>query len=202
MSTTREGPWDALEPELRKKMKAALRTSMRGQRMALPIAARAARASALADQLASLPELAGARTVLSYSRIHGEIDPAPTLARHPHVRVLLPRVDDDALTFHETGPAHPLEMSSFGILEPKRDAPRVAPEDVDVVLVPALALDARGHRVGYGRGFYDRVLASMPGACAVALVYDFQLVAEVPDEPFDVPVHVVATDARVLRVRA
>jgi 5-formyltetrahydrofolate cyclo-ligase len=67
--------------------------------------------------------------------------------------------------------------------------------------VPALAVDARGFRIGYGRGFYDRLLPTLPNALTVAIVYDFQLVAEVPEEPFDVPVHVVATDARVLRVR-
>lgn len=202
MSGDDEGRVPALpfEPELRKKMKSALRTSLRAQRLALPVVARQARARALADRLAELPELTSARVVLSYNRIHGEMDATPTLARLS-AKVAFPRVDDDTLTLHEVHAREDLETSLYGVLEPRADAPRVAHEAVDVVLVPALAVDERGFRIGYGRGFYDRLLPTLPNALAVAIVYDFQLVAEVPEEPFDVPVHVVATDARVLRVR-
>lgn len=192
---------EGVEPELRRRMKAALRASMRGQRLALPVSARAARANALAARLATLDALLGAKTVLGYSRIKGEVDPAPLLAMHPHLRVGLPRVEDETLTLHDASDPAQLETSMMGVPEPRADAPRLDPSEIDVVLVPALAVDPRGFRIGYGMGFYDRLLPTLTNATSIAIVYDFQLVAEVPDEPFDVAVHMVATDARVLRVR-
>ena len=68
------------------------------------------------------------------------------------------------------------------------------------MVVPCLAIDPRGQRVGYGKGFYDRLLPTLPNAFRVAIAFDFQLVAEVPDAEGDVPVQAVVSDKRILRV--
>ena len=74
-------------------------------------------------------------------------------------------------------------------------------ERVDLVLVPALAIDAQGHRIGWGKGFYDQLLAGeAAGAVRVGYVYDFQLLAECPVMPHDVPVQWVVTDTRAFSV--
>ena len=67
------------------------------------------------------------------------------------------------------------------------------------MIAPALAVDSRGHRLGYGRGFYDRLLATMPGVTTVAVAYDFQLIGEVPTTEHDVALGWVVTDRRAFR---
>ena len=84
------------------------------------------------------------------------------------------------------------------VREPLENAAIVPPQDVDVVLVPGLAFDPKGQRLGYGQGFYDRLLLHMR-ALRVGLAFDFQLLAEVPSFPHDLPVDCVVTDHRVLR---
>src|SRR6478609_3619357 len=85
-------------------------------------------------------------------------------------------------------------------LEPAPDAPEAARGDVDVLFVPALAVSPNGHRLGYGAGFYDSLLPDVcPPGVAVAVAYDFQLLADLPARPHDVACGVVLTDARVLR---
>jgi 5-formyltetrahydrofolate cyclo-ligase len=114
-------------------------------------------------------------------------------------RVALPRVVDDALVLHLVERDTELVEGAFSVPEPPRDAPRLQPSDVDFALIPALAVDPRGHRIGYGGGYYDRLLPALPTATTCALAYDFQLIAEVPAAPFDVAVDLIVTDARVIR---
>ena len=87
------------------------------------------------------------------------------------------------------------------IPEPARDAPRIEPGEIELALIPALAVDPRGYRIGYGGGYYDRLIPRLSKACTCALAYDFQLISEVPELHFDVAVELVVTDARVIRVR-
>jgi 5-formyltetrahydrofolate cyclo-ligase len=75
----------------------------------------------------------------------------------------------------------------------------VPPETLDLVVVPALAIDGAGHRLGYGRGYYDQTLVRTVNAVTVGVAFDFQLIAEVPIEAHDVPVAWVVTDQRTLR---
>ena len=137
-----------------------------------------------------------------YPTIRGEVELGPLLEalRARGATIALPRVvpESNELTLHVHEAGNPLEESGWGILEPREDAPRV--DGLDVVLVPCLAIDLSGQRIGYGRGFYDRMLSEHPEALRVALAYDFQLLAEAPAFDHDVPVHVVVTDARVVRV--
>jgi 5-formyltetrahydrofolate cyclo-ligase len=179
---------------------------MKNLRSAVPAEARAARASAAATRVLGLEPFVHARTLLTYAPIRAELSPEPIVgaARAAGKTVALPRVDFEAgqLRLHRWEPNATLEPGGFGVPEPPADAPSVPEADVDLVLVPALAADARGHRLGYGKGFYDQLLPTLPRAARVALIYDFQLLAELPNTPGDVPVHVIATDARIMVVGA
>jgi 5-formyltetrahydrofolate cyclo-ligase len=94
-----------------------------------------------------------------------------------------------------------LVASAAGFLEPPPSARAAAPGEVDVVVVPALAVSGTGHRLGYGAGFYDRVLpVYCPPALAVAVAFDFQLLGELPVFEWDFACEVVVTDDRTLRV--
>jgi 5-formyltetrahydrofolate cyclo-ligase len=94
-----------------------------------------------------------------------------------------------------------LAAGRFGILEPKPEAARpVACDQIDAALVPGLAFDETGNRLGRGMGYFDRLLRDVRGV-KIALAYDFQLLSEVPVEVYDTPVDFIVTEKRVLNTR-
>jgi 5-formyltetrahydrofolate cyclo-ligase len=105
------------------------------------------------------------------------------------------------------GPSE-LVFGIFGLLEPGPGCPEVAPHDIDVFMVPGLAFDARGGRVGYGGGYYDELMAYVrshpdgPSGFFVGFGYDFQVSESCPTGEWDVPIDCVVTDTRVLRCAA
>jgi 5-formyltetrahydrofolate cyclo-ligase len=187
---------------------------MSERRAGLPAVERRARAEAAAERLLALPELAelAGRTIAAYVAVKGELDPAPALerARARGCRVALPRVSREPprLRFHEVAPGEalaPMSMSgAFGLLEPAAGSPEVALEDLDLVIVPGLAFDGEGRRLGFGGGYYDGALASARAHAAggpelIGIAYDFQIVDVCPAGDGDLPVDLVVTDGRVLR---
>jgi 5-formyltetrahydrofolate cyclo-ligase len=187
---------------LREHAKRELRSRMRSVRAVVPASARELRARGAVQRVLELAEYVCAQTIVGFSAIQKEIDPAELLAgaRASGKRVGLPRVVDDVLALHEFRDVSELAEGAFGVLEPAASAPVIAPAEVDLVIVPGLAFDARGHRLGYGRAFYDRLLPGMTKAFRLGLAYDFQVVMELPNDAHDIPMHAVATDLRVLRV--
>ncbi|WP_030814514.1 5-formyltetrahydrofolate cyclo-ligase [Streptomyces sp. NRRL F-2799] len=167
--------------------------------------------AALAAHALLLPELAEARTVAAYVSVGTEPGTAELLeALRPRgTRVLLPVLlpDDDLDWGPYTGPGSLTVVRHGGRMELAEPAgPRLGPDAVteaDVVLLPGLAVDGRGMRLGRGGGSYDRVLARLERAGArpalVVLLYDTEVVARVPAEAHDRPVHAVVTPAGVRR---
>ncbi|MFE6771274.1 5-formyltetrahydrofolate cyclo-ligase [Streptomyces griseus] len=164
-------------------------------------------AAVLAAAALDLPELADARTVAAYVSVGREPGTRALLEalRGRGVRVLLPVLlpDNDLDWAAYEGPEH-LLPAGRGLLEP--DGPRLGPDavlDADTVLLPGLAVDGAGMRLGRGGGSYDRVLARLTAAGAhpalVVLLYDDEVVARVPSEPHDHPVDAVVTPAGARR---
>ncbi|MFD4222491.1 5-formyltetrahydrofolate cyclo-ligase [Streptomyces griseus] len=164
-------------------------------------------AAVLAAAALGLPELADARTVAAYVSVGREPGTRALLEalRGRGVRVLLPVLlpDNDLDWAAYEGPEH-LLPAGRGLLEP--DGPRLGPDavlDADTVLLPGLAVDGAGMRLGRGGGSYDRVLARLTAAGAhpalVVLLYDDEVVARVPSEPHDHPVDAVVTPAGARR---
>jgi 5-formyltetrahydrofolate cyclo-ligase len=186
---------------LRAYAKRELRQRMQSLRRVLPATARDERSARACARLGELPEFEAASVVAGYQPLRGELDPGAALARAAArgKRVVLPRMEADNLVFHLHVPGEPLVENAYGVLEPLESAPLVAPVEIGLVLVPALALDLRGFRLGYGKGFYDRALPHLPRAFTIGLAFDFQLLAEIPNEPHDVALHAVVTDERTER---
>jgi 5-formyltetrahydrofolate cyclo-ligase len=141
--------------------------------------------------------------VAGYIRFRSEIDPAPLMARLAArgCMLSLPRTPDTAtetLRFHSWQPGKPLRKSRFGVMEPLHTAHEVSPA---LILVPLLGFDARLHRLGYGKGHYDRVLAARGTARAVGLAYAAQEVDLLPTEPHDIALDAVVTPDFVYRRR-
>ncbi|RIH86716.1 5-formyltetrahydrofolate cyclo-ligase [Meiothermus luteus] len=148
-----------------------------------------------AEHLAGFLEKQGARHVLLYSAFGSELDPAPLQALYP-ARYYLPRVQAHSLVVHPL--PCPLVRHPYGFLEPAPEAPRAAPEGLEAVLVPGLAFDPWGRRLGYGQGFYDRFLARLPAhVLTVGLVPEALLVPALPHDSWDIPVGFLATEAGV-----
>lgn len=194
---------EAAEQALRARAKQELRERLRGVRRVLPKEACAARSQAICARLDALPELARAAVVVGYAAYRNEADPRAALASAERAgkRVGLVRIDDDGeLSLRRYASGDPLEDNAYGIAEPLASAPRIDAGEVELIIVPALAVDERGHRIGYGRGYYDRLLPKLARAFKVAIAYDFQLLAETPDTHNDVRVDCVITDARTIVV--
>ncbi|MFD7066143.1 5-formyltetrahydrofolate cyclo-ligase [Streptomyces sp. NPDC059913] len=164
-------------------------------------------AAVLSRRARALPELSGARTVAAYVSVGTEPGTRVLLdaLREHGVRVLLPvLLPDNDLDWARYEGAGRLVRAGRGLLEP--DGPRLGPGAVleaDAVLLPGLAADARGMRLGRGGGSYDRVLARLAAAGAhpalIVLLYENEVVARVPEEPHDHPVDVVVTPAATRR---
>ncbi|MEU4611625.1 5-formyltetrahydrofolate cyclo-ligase [Streptomyces umbrinus] len=169
--------------------------------------------AALVARALELPELAHARTVAAYVSVGSEPGTRALLdALHARgVRVLLPALltDNDLDWGAYAGEGSLVSVQHRGkmaLLEPAGE--RLGPDAVltaDAVLLPGLAVDARGMRLGRGGGSYDRVLARLDRAGAdpalVVLLYDSEVVDRVPEEPHDRPVHAVVTPSGVHRFR-
>jgi 5-formyltetrahydrofolate cyclo-ligase len=116
-------------------------------------------------------------------------------------RVAVPLVDDSShsLLFFEIHGLDELSPGRFGVLEPGRGSEPVTLGEADLVLVPLVAWDDRGHRIGYGRGYFDRALAMRGASLAVGLALESQLVPVIPEVPSDVSMDMIVTEKRVLR---
>ncbi|MEU2155610.1 5-formyltetrahydrofolate cyclo-ligase [Streptomyces sp. NPDC019396] len=187
--------------------KEALRRELLGARRLLSAEDAGEAAAVLARHALELPELASARTVAAYVSVGREPGTRALLdaLRAGGVRVLLPvLMADNDLDWAEYEGANRLAAAGRGLLEPA--GPRLGPEavlDAQAVLLPGLAVDERGLRLGRGGGSYDRVLARLEAASArpalVVLLYPNEVVARVPEEPHDHPVHAVVTPEGVRR---
>lgn len=190
-------------------MKRSLRAAMRSQRSQDAPTIGSAQATQAARQVAALLaqaiDWAGARCVALYAGVGNELDTAPIadLARRCGATTCYPRIVQKTpplLAFHVVRDGSELQTASFGLLEPPTTAARTG--HIDLFVIPGLAFDRAGRRLGLGRGFYDAALRAHPEALRVAVGHPFQLVPEVPTEAHDEPVDLVATSTGCLRTSA
>jgi 5-formyltetrahydrofolate cyclo-ligase len=182
--------------------KAALRKRARALRNSMPREAIAQRSARIVEKVEALPEVARAAGVALFWPIEGrnEVDLTALDARLRAAgkRVAYPSIDPDTrvMVFRWVDDPTAMDERGLGFREPDPSAPEAA--GLDVIVVPALQIDARGYRIGYGAGFYDRTLPRYcPPAKSVGVAFSFQLVAEVPITAGDVAVSLVITDERV-----
>lgn len=174
---------------------------MRELREAIAPEERARRSLVVGDRLFTLPEMRAARTVALFSSFGSEIDASRIIDRS-HAeghRVVLPFLDGEWMEVAEHRAGEQLVRSSYGAAEPARRI-AVAPSEVDVVVLPGLAFDRAGRRLGYGRGYYDRWLRRLgPRAFLVGICFSAQVVDRVPASSSDERVHAVITEDEVIR---
>lgn len=168
--------------------KRALRRRMRAWRRDRSPAETAAASARIRRRLAGLAPLQQAHTVLLFAAMPGEVDLAGLAVPRPCWPVVVGR--GQPLRLRGAGPRAP---GPFGISEPTAACPEIDPAEVDVVIVPGLAFDTAGGRLGMGGGFYDRTLAGMR-ALRIGVGFASQRVAAVPREPHDLPLDWLVCD--------
>jgi len=156
------------------------------------------------QHLLDCPAFVAANTVALYAPVHGEVatDLIMERAFAGGTRLAYPAVHHGHIQFRAVTSTADLEPGAYGIAEPGPACPIVAIDDVDLIVVPGVAFDLRGHRIGYGKGYYDRALHHLEGEGRLAgLCYAFQLVEEIAGEPHDVVMDMIVTDTKVVRLR-
>lgn len=183
-------------------LKSRLRTETRQRRQAIGLTARRSLNQAINQTVLELVEKTGSVCLSAFLPFDGEPDvrPALEILSQRGVRVALPVIVDATtaprLQFRCWHPATRLDTNSFGIEEPG-DGEVVLPQNLDLVLLPLVAWDECGRRLGMGAGYYDRALASVAHSCRplrVGIAYAVQKASRLPADPWDVRLHQVITE--------
>jgi 5-formyltetrahydrofolate cyclo-ligase len=172
--------------------KTELRRLIRAQLARMSPAAVGAASESIRQSIPSLPRWQDARVVAAYAALPGEPDLRP-LDWVGEKTVLLPRMDGEDLFFHAVTDATLLKPGAFGVHEPDpAHCPTTDPATADIIFVPGLAFTADGHRLGRGRGYYDRLLTTLPeSVLRVGVCFNCQLVDSIPQETHDESVDLV-----------
>lgn len=172
--------------------KKALRREIREKKRAMTEAQIQRASEKLAKLFAESDAYRNARTVYGYLPYNQEVRTVPMLeqALRDGKQVAVPKVYGDEMKFILMTDLSRVAPGYAGIPEPVEDGP-AAEDPTALVLMPGLAFDPEGHRIGYGGGFYDKFLAQEPGHPTLALCYDFQMCTHLDTEPFDINVDCV-----------
>jgi 5-formyltetrahydrofolate cyclo-ligase len=182
--------------------KQALRDTVIVARLRLSPEERAALSHAVAERVVVLDAFVRARTVALYAPMGAEVDTAEIarIGASLGKRLAYPRLleGDRALGFAACH-ADALLPGALRTREPPPGAPAISPGEIDLVLVPGVAFDARGRRLGRGRGHYDATLAGLPASARrVGLAFELQIMSVIPQERHDALLDVIVTEARVI----
>ena len=172
--------------------KQELRRTIRERKRAMTEEEIVERSNALAEKFYNTPAYQAASTIYGYLPYNQEVRTVPMLQRalDEGKRVAVPKVYGEEMRFIYLDDLTQVSKGYAGIPEPIADAP-VADDKRALVLMPGLAFDPQGHRIGYGGGFYDKFLAKEPHHPTLALCYEFQMQAHLDTEEFDIPVDTV-----------
>ena len=172
--------------------KKELRRSIREQKRAMTEEQIVTASEKLGQLFAATEAYQKAETIYGYLPYNQEVRTIPMLqkALDDGKKVAVPKVFGEEMKFIYLDDLTAVEKGYAGIPEPVADGP-VADDQEALVLMPGLAFDPQGHRIGYGGGFYDKFLASEPGHPTVALCYAFQMLPQLETEEFDIPVDCV-----------
>ncbi len=174
-----------------------LRQAIKQKRDAIPPEKKKELDRLICARIAKTPQFQNATAVLFYAPIGSEVNlfPLVKLAQSKGKKIAFPRCDTNAeeMHFFELLPNQKLTRGAYSIPEPPADAPLLSPDSATLCILPALACDLHGNRLGYGKGYYDKFLASFPGIPLCALYHAF-VAEELPHDEWDIPVLWICTE--------
>ena len=183
-------------------VKPPLRRMLVDRRRALSAEERTRQSRLIRERLTHIPTVRAARVVVGYAATPFEVDLMPWLAEESRrgVTIGLPRTEGQSMEIRQWREGDSLSVGPFAIREPASAAPALELREIDVVLVPAVGFDRRGHRVGFGLGYYDRFLSTVPAATKVGVAFDVQVVDRIPEEAHDVSVDWLVLPTETVKV--
>ncbi len=188
-------------------MKKKIRARLLRKRDSIPPELKVQKEAAIEKRLFALEEFRKAKSILAYVSFRSEVDTTRFLQDIINLgkRLILPVVDSRhrVLKLYEVKETSELEHGYMGILEPGvRENREVTLSDIDLVIIPGAGFDLKGNRLGYGGGYYDKLLSSTtptPTPFLVALAFEEQVSEEIPSETHDIKVDMIITDKRLIR---
>ena len=193
--------------------KTQLRQMLLQKRRSLPKEVWREKSDRLCDRLQSFSLFIEAKTILAYFSFRQEPDLSPLFTGDPAVPRLVfdalrvrrdrrwgfPRCVGQSLAWHLWHPETSLQISNYGIKEPLSHTPMLAPTEVDLMLVPTVACDRQGYRLGYGGGFYDRLFDSPEWSKIpkIGIVFDFAYLPQLPTDSWDIQLDYIATETTI-----
>ena len=147
-------------------------------------------------KLTNLPVWKNAKTVLVYVSREEEVSTIELIKKYLNKKnLVIPKthLKFHALSLHKIDDLKQLISGNYGILEPHHLCETVLPDQIDLALIPGIAFDQKGHRVGYGKGYYDRLIPHL--SCPkISLAYNFQIVENIPAGDHDQPIDILLTE--------
>lgn len=177
--------------------KPALRKKILRQRQALSLAQWQTQSSLICDHLKSSSLFKQSNTILAYFSFRQEADLTSLFSLNK--KWAFPRCVDKSLVWHLWQPGETLPLGKYGIKEPLTTAPIITPGAADLILVPTVACDSQGYRLGYGGGFYDRLLSSSECLTipTIGIVFDFAFLSQLPTDTWDIKLDFICTETRL-----
>jgi 5-formyltetrahydrofolate cyclo-ligase len=153
------------------------------------------KSSSICSQLLASPQFAQAKTILAYFSFRQEPD-LSSLFTDTRYRWGFPRCIEKNLSWHIWKPGDKLETGAYGIIEPSTDAPIIDHSEVDLILVPCVACDYQGYRLGYGGGYYDRMLSSPQWKAkpTIGIVFAYAYLPQLTVDSWDKKLHTICTE--------
>lgn len=176
--------------------KGALRRALLQARQAMPQRVWREKSQQLCSHLRGSDFFAQAQTILAYFSVRQEPDLSSLWETDSSKDWGFPRCQGTSLVWHAWLPGDATQVGAYGIREPYPDQPILAAEQVDLILVPAIACDAKGYRLGYGGGFYDRLLnlSEWQSKPTIGLIFESAYLTTLPVDPWDKPLQAVCTE--------
>ncbi|MBI2101907.1 5-formyltetrahydrofolate cyclo-ligase [Candidatus Woesearchaeota archaeon] len=182
-------------------MKAQLKKSIVEKRNSLSTGDILQKSSQICKNLFNLEQYKKSKVVMFFVSFDNEVDTHEIIKDAlKNKTVAVPKVVQREIEPSVIIDFYNLAPAKFGILEPV-GLMKIAYKNIDIVLVPGIAFDREGHRIGYGFGYYDKFLKKVPKAVKIGLCFDFQVVDKVPREEHDVPVDLIVTESKVIECK-
>jgi 5-formyltetrahydrofolate cyclo-ligase len=184
--------------------KKSLRSYISQVRLQMNIGSVSEKSSIIRKLLFSTPEYKNSKTIMLYHAFKNEVDTTDIIKDALKTKkVVLPSINSvtNKIILYTISGLDELSSGEYGIMEPKNNPKgKVSQEDVDLCIVPGIAFDRTGARIGYGKGYYDRLLSGTHFQ-KIALAYDFQLVEKIQTEPHDAAVDMIITEKDIIRCK-
>lgn len=182
-----------------KELKQNLRQTIRQARQGLSSNERHQANRQIAEKLTQLKEFKEAKSILFYASMPEEVATLEIIESYlEEKQIILPRTENNQLVLHHLKNIQHLQKGEYDILEPILDLDVVDPSTVDLAIIPGLAFDEQKNRLGFGKGYYDKLLPHI--RCPkLGLAYECQIVKDVPSEDHDHPLDKIVTEKRIIQ---